>query len=222
MLDERGRVVMSRARNGGSRSFAQCHTCRRATSPWDDEYKKWAYEFAHGLFASPNVGTRNGLAGTLPNVRPGRFARAALAGMVTGAHRLYETHKQFVDDLVKGQPLSIEPDLRFLVGVTNGIDNQTYVGGLHRGMLASIALRPTGEADVTESRSTLSSALHFIPFSLVLVQQDSSPAYPHVDCSEWLRLGVDDVVAELSFHFPGVRLAAAEPLTASDYTLTLV
>ncbi len=193
-----------------------------ATSPWDDEYKKWAYEFANGIFASPNSALAPASPVPCRTSAPAALPAAALAGMANDAHRLYESHKQFVDDLVAGQPLTKDPDLRFLVGVTSGADNRTYIGGLHRGLLATLALHPTGGATITESRSTLSSALHFIPFSLVLVQQDSSPEYPHVDCTEWLRLGVDDVVADLKFAFPGVRLVAAEPQTASDDGPTLV
>lgn len=126
MYNAEGNLVMSRPRSGGIRIWGHCETCRAVTSPWDDEYIGWARMFAGGLLDSPNVGARPGLTGVMPRARPGRFARAAIAGLTTGAEGLHSTHHSFLGDIVAGRQLAGDADLRFLVAVTPTVE-QTYV-----------------------------------------------------------------------------------------------
>lgn len=206
MYDVDGNMLMSRPRGGGIRNWGHCETCRQLTSPWDDDYIGWAHMFAGGLLDSPRVGERTSVAGVMPRARPGRFARAAIAGLTTGAEGLYATHRRFVEDIVAGRPLTGDPDLRFLVAVTPA-EERTYVGGGHRGLAATISVSSSGAAEVTEQKATLSALIHFPPFSLLLVDPETAREYLHVDCTHWLELGVDQVVTDFEFAFPAVRLA---------------
>lgn len=221
MYDAAGNLVMSRPRIGGIRIWGHCETCRRITSPWDDEYIRWAHMFAGGLLDSPRAGARPGLAGKMPRARPGRFARAAIAGLTTVAEGLYSTHHGFVEDVVEGRPLTSDPDLRFLVGVTPAVE-QTYVGGGHRGVAVTISVKPSGAAEVAETKPTLSALIHFPPFSLLLVDPVTAPEYPHVDCTAWLELGVDEVVADFEFALPGVKIVSSMVATAKSFEATVV
>lgn len=221
MYDADNNLVMSRPRSGGIRTWGHCETCRRITSPWDDEYIGWAGFFAGGLLDSPNAGTRPGLTGAMDTARPGRFARAAIAGLTTGAEGLYATHRSFVEDIVAGRTLTADPDLRFLVGVTPAIE-KVYVGGGHRGMEFTISLDPAGPAEVVESKLTLSALIHHPPFSLLLVDPTTGPEYPHVDCTHWLTLDVEEVVTDFQFDFPGVKLSSPVVATAESFAATSV
>lgn len=85
-------LAYGRPRTGGLRIPAHCESCRAQTSPWDDEYIPWAREFAGILVQSEWKGQRTEVSGKLRNVRPGRFIRAALAGMTALAPNLIDTH----------------------------------------------------------------------------------------------------------------------------------
>lgn len=52
------RLVYGRPKSGGAKLYAHCQACRARTSPWDDEYLRWAYTFADNLFRSPGKGQR--------------------------------------------------------------------------------------------------------------------------------------------------------------------
>jgi len=157
----------------------------------------------------------------MPKARPGRFARAAIAGLTTGAEDLHSTHRSFVNDIVAGRPLTADPDLRFLVGVTPAVA-RPYVGGGHRGMAVTISRDPSGAAEVVESKQTLSAVIHHPPFSLLLVDPVTAPEYPHVDCTHWLELGVDDAVTDFEFEFPGVQIVSETVATAESFAATSV
>jgi len=75
---------------------------------------------------------------------------------------------------------------------------------------------------VTESKPTLSALIHFPPFSMLLVDPVTAPEYPHVDCTDWLELGVDEVVADFKFALPGVKLASSLVATAASFEATAV
>ena len=46
------RLAHGRPRLGGASLYAHCEPCRASTSPWDDEYIRWAYSFANVLLNS--------------------------------------------------------------------------------------------------------------------------------------------------------------------------
>ena len=104
MYDAEGNLRRSRSRTGGIRTWGHCEACRRITSPWDDEYIGWAHLFARALLDPPRAGARATIAGKMPTARPGRFARAAIAGLATGAEGLYSTHFEFMEDISKDVP----------------------------------------------------------------------------------------------------------------------
>lgn len=80
------------------------------------------------LAAAPTAGTRTVLVGTFESARPGRFARAAIAGMTAAAERLWSTNPDFVACVRDGELLTVGTDTRFLVGVT-AAEGSGYVGG---------------------------------------------------------------------------------------------
>jgi hypothetical protein len=75
---------------------------------------------------------------------------------------------------------------------------------------------------VTEAKPTLSALIHFPPFGLVLVEPVTAPEYPHLDCTAWLELGVDEVAADFEFAFPGVKLASSIVATPAGFEATVV
>ena len=86
------RLAHGRPRLGGASLYAHCEPCRAATSPWDDEYIRWAYTFAGNLLHSQWKGERTHIEGKLNEVRPGRFIRSALAGMTALTPKLIDSH----------------------------------------------------------------------------------------------------------------------------------
>ena len=63
------RLAHGRPRLGGASLYAHCEPCRAATSPWDDEYIRWAYTFADNLLHSQWKGERTHIEGKLSEVR---------------------------------------------------------------------------------------------------------------------------------------------------------
>ena len=91
MVTDDGLLVLDRARDGGLRLWGHCEPCRRLTSPWDDEYVKWVVQVVRPILHSKHIGIRDGLVGDLQDVRPGRFIRAAAAGLTALAAGLSTT-----------------------------------------------------------------------------------------------------------------------------------
>lgn len=219
MVDGNNNLVLDSGKLGGLSPYGHCEGCRAATSPWDDEYISWAHTITGAIVTSPAVDTRPVLRVAAQEARPGRFARAALAGMTVLAEDLWETHPVFVESVRTGAPLTASTGLRFLVGVTTRVARAEISGG-HGGVLATVPLG--GSVQVPEPRKTLSAMVHFRPFSLVLVDPESAPDYPHVDCTSWLEFGVEDVVAPFALELPCVRIISAIVATAGDYEPALV
>lgn len=219
MVDADDNLVLDSGKLGGLSPYGHCEGCRAATSPWDDEYISWAHTIAGAIVTSKAVDTRPHLRVAAPNARPGRFARAALAGMAVLAENLWKTHPEFVECVRTGRPLTVDTGLRFLVGVTTRVSRAEISGG-HGGVLATLPL--SASMKVPEPRKTLSAMVHFGPFSLVLVDAESAPDYPHVDCTSWLEFGVEDTVAPFALELPCVRIVSAVIATASDYEPALV
>ncbi|VXB70956.1 hypothetical protein PSCLAVI8L_180054 [Pseudoclavibacter sp. 8L] len=96
------RLTYGRAQLGGASRYAHCNACRAITSPWDDEYIRWAHCFAGHLVRSPLKGLRAQIAGELDGVRPGRFIRAALAGMTALTPSLIDSHPDLVRTVREG------------------------------------------------------------------------------------------------------------------------
>jgi hypothetical protein len=202
---------------GGLAPYGHCEECRAATSPWDDEYILWAKSVVKLLVESPDARRRPVVPLSAPEVRPGRFARAALAGMVVLAENLWRTHPAFVESVRTGAPLASDAGMRFLVGVTPW-EERRVIHGCHGRVLASVPLDGSMPA---EPRKTLSAMVQWAPFSLILADSDVAPSFPHVDCTSWLELGVDDV-AEVSMLLPCMRLIGEHGVTARDYEHALV
>jgi len=58
---------------------------------------------------------------------------------------------------------------------------------------------------MTATVPTISAVMHFPPFSLLLADRQLVSSLPHVDCTEWLQLGVEDL-ADVQVVFPVVDL----------------
>lgn len=185
-------LVHGRPRLGGASLYAHCDPCRAATSPWDDEYIRWAYSFANVLLNSPWKGQRTQIEGTLNGVRPGRFIRSALAGMTALAPKLIDSHPELVQAVRQGVP-SLPPDnLRFLMAVAPD-GAAAIVEGAHEGLAVKMSLSDDGNSGwKTETAPTISAVIHFAPFSLLLADRQLVASLPHLDCTDWLNFGVYD------------------------------
>ncbi|TDC47089.1 hypothetical protein E1212_25225 [Jiangella ureilytica] len=212
-------LVLDRGKLGGLALYGHCEDCRAATSPWDDEYIGWARSIADVLLDSEAVGTRPVIQVGAREVRPGRFARSALAGMTVLAENLWQTHPEFVESSRTGAPLTVDAGMRFLVGVTP-LNERAEISGGHGGVLMSVPM--AASADVAEPVMTLSAMVHWPPFSLVLVDARVAPTYPHVDCTSWLEWGVDDIVSPFALELPCVRIVSPIIATGRDYQPAVV
>lgn len=198
-------LVYGRPRLGGANLYAHCEPCRAATSPWDDEYIRWAYSFASVLVNSPWKGERTQIQGTLSGVRPGRFIRSALAGMTALAPKLLDSHPDLVQAVRQGTPSSPPDDLRFLVAVAPDGAAAT-VEGAHEALAVKMSFGDDdGSGWKTETAPTISTVIHFAPFSLLLADRQLAASLPHLDCTEWLELGVDQE-ADVQIVLPVVDL----------------
>lgn len=214
-------LVQDRSRDGGMRVWGHCEDCRSATSPWDDEYILWAKEIGRALVRSPRRGERSALTGSFPTARPGRFVRAALAGMTALAEGLVETHPELVATIRTGALLAARHDVRFLVGVTPATE-RIYVGGGHAGLAVSITLRGPSSTQEDRALPAISAISHFPPLSLLLVAGQTASRYPHTDCTSWLEYGVDDVVESFPIALPAVRLDDGAVIVATPAAFTQV
>lgn len=199
VLSEDDRLVFDRARDGGFRLWGHCESCRRQTSPWDDEYLKWVVQVVHPILRSDHLGLRSGLAGELQDVRPGRFIRAAAAGMTALAEGLLTTHREFVDAVRTGQPWSPVGSMRFLLGVTPSVQRPGLEGG-HQG----VTVLTNGSTE-----PTISAAVHFPPFSILLAEEELVSRLPHADCTAWLTMGVDESHTRFPVELPAVQTRGA-------------
>lgn len=212
-------TLESKARLGGLALYGHCDPCRAATSPWDDEYIDWAKHVLTLLVQSPDARRRATVSLTAPEVRPGRFARAALAGMVVLAEGLWKTHPDFVEAVRTGSLLTEDVGMRFLVGITPW-EERREVHGCHNRVVASLSLNGA-TSSLPEPAKTLSALVQWAPFSLILADSDIAPSFSHVDCTDWLALGVDDV-ADVGMLLPVMRLIGQHGATYRDYEHALV
>lgn len=198
------RLAYGRSRLGGASRYAHCEACRASTSPWDDEYIKWAHCFAGHLVRSEEKGERTHITGELTDVRPGRFIRAAIAGMTVLAPNLIDSDPALVRIVREGIPASPPGDLRFLAAIApNG--TRAHVEGSH-GALALHMSQEGGSGDRRITTTpTVSAVIHFPPFSLLLADRQLVGMFPHADCTEMLELGVDES-AGMSVSLPIVDL----------------
>lgn len=222
-------VERGRAREGGLRVFGHCEACHRATNPWDDEYIAWARGRTAGLVQLARAGKAPHPGGEPVAMqfmgRPGRFIRAALAGMGALAEDLYQTHPDLCTAVRTGQPAEMPTDLRFLIGLTPTVE-RAVVQGLHRGMLVKVPVRqrvirdPVTGLHVVGGRSEPAPAavIHFPPFSLVLVSATVAERYRHADHSDWLKSGADEPPRQVAALWPVVRLRHAQQITCDSFT----
>jgi len=202
-VDSDNMIVQDQKRDGGLHLRAHCEPCRRATSSWDDEYIKWAGTFVKTLVESPLAGQRQSLTGTLVDVRPGRFARAALAGMTALAEGLIDSHPDFVAAIREDQLWAASDGMRLLAAITT--DEQAIVSGGHQGASVSISLDGSTSPKTVP---TLSAVVHLLPFSLVLADASIANNFLHVDCTDWLKYRADDVVHNFDLNLPIVKLSS--------------
>jgi len=204
-------VTPDRGRDGGHRFWGHCETCRRATSPWDDEYISWAWTLAGVLLESPEKGRRAGVSGEFAEARPGRFIRAALAGMTAVAEGLVDSHPELVESLRTGRPGVPTGALRFIAAVTPP-EERSYVGGVHGGLQVAIPLAHDAVPVVAEYRSDPlpSAVIHHPPLSLLLVDEVVADRFPHMDCTQWLTMGIEESVHDFRLTLPAVRLTAPD------------
>lgn len=196
------RLANGRPRLGGASRYAHCQSCRAATSPWDDEYIRWAYAFAHNLLHSQWKGERTYIEGKLSEVRPGRFIRSALAGMTALVPRLIDTHPDLVGAVRQGIPIAPPEDIRFLMAIAPD-KTAAIVEGAHEGVAIQVSSGDGGGS--SRPIPTISAVVHFPPLSLLLADQQLVSSLPHVDCTDFLQFGVDEV-ADVSLVLPVVDL----------------
>jgi hypothetical protein len=199
-------VTLDRARDGGFRVWGHCDDCRRATSPWDNEYITWANALTNSIVSSPHVGRRRSLVGSFPKARPGRFARAAIAGMTALAEGMVDSHPELIAAVRTGTPWEPTDDMRFLAGVTPRIE-RVYAGGGHRGVAVTVPLDSATATGSLIAKPTISAVVHHGPFSLLLVDKEIAPEFPHVDCTDWLAKAVEDEVLNFHLNLPAVKLS---------------
>lgn len=198
------RLVYGRAKLGGANRYAHCEVCRANTSPWDDEYIRWAHCFASHLVWSPSKGQRTHITGELTGVRPGRFIRAAISGMTALAPNLITSRPDLIRLVREGTAVEPPEDIRFLVGVApNG--SQIHVEGSHEALVVRMSHDSENGEWTAATAPAISAVIHFAPFSLILADRQLVDSFPHVDCTEWLQLGVDDL-ANVSVALPVVDL----------------
>ncbi len=197
-------LAYGRAKRGGANRYAHCEVCRASTSPWDDEYIRWAHCFAGHLLRSPWKGQRTHIEGELVDVRPGRFIRAAIAGMTALAPNLIDSHPDLVRIVREGIPMQPPDDIRFLVAVAPN-ESPAHLEGSHD----ALAVRLSQDIQSGEWTSTatpaVSAVIHFPPFSLLLADRQVASSFPHADGTEWLQLGVEES-ANVSLVLPVVEL----------------
>lgn len=195
-----------RSESGGAWRYAHCEACRAKTSPWDDEYIKWAHCFAGHLVTSEDRGERTHIVGELIDVRPGRFIRAAIAGMTVLAPNLIDSDPALVRIVREGIPASPPGDLRFLAAIAPD-KSHVLLEGSH-GASALHVPRGYGRGyGRIATTPTVSAVVHFPPFSLLLADRQLAGTFPHVDCTEMLEFGVDESAA-MSVSLPMVDLHA--------------
>lgn len=189
---------------GGANRYAHCDECRASTSPWDDEYLRWAHCFAGHLVRSPWKGQRTHLTGELVGVRPGRFIRAAIAGMTALTPNLIDSHPDLVRMVRNGTPGQAPSDIRFLAAIApNG--SRAHLEGNHGGVVVRLTQNSENDGWATTTTPSVSTVVHFAPFSLLLADRQLVDLFPHADCTEWLQLGVDEL-ADVSLVLPVVDL----------------
>lgn len=206
-------LVNDRPRDGGNRVWGHCTTCHHATSAFDEEYVAWANAGAAAIVGLARHERPSDTPIRLLGARPGKFIRAALAGMAAVAESLHQTHPALIAAIRSGNAIEPPVDLRFLAGLTPVSDAARVVGG-HRGVLATIPLNgqpvrhPSG-LHVTGgwTEHTPSAVIHWPPFSLVLVHADGAARYPHVDQTDWLRESADADPRDVDLAWPTVRWA---------------
>ncbi|MDO7868178.1 hypothetical protein [Nocardioides jiangxiensis] len=203
MISADQRIELDRGLKGGIRIPAHCEACRSATSPWDDEYIRWAKFWAEGLIRIQGQGA-NGISATIPNARPGRFIRAALSGMSALAERLVETHPAFIAAVLRGEGQPQSNNLRFLMALTP-VQEKVSVGGIHQGWQVHFS---TDGSEVAAPVSAPSAVIHHAPLSLLLVDESTARLYPHVDCTHWLAENAVAVRNDVNLTLPVVRLVS--------------
>lgn len=208
-----------RPRDGGVRTWGHCEDCRVLTSPWDDEYIRWADQIAAVLVTSARRGERSQIIGNFATARPGRFARAALAGMTALAEGLVITHPELVAAIRGVAPSPDRCDMRFLMGVTP-VSERIYVGGGHGGVVVSMSVGGVTGSGEDQSSPTISAISHFPPFSLLFVDHRAATQFPHVDCTSWLDYGVEEAVEDFPLALPAVRLRVGEGLATTPDAFT--
>lgn len=181
------RLAHGRPRLGGASLYAHCEPCRAATSPWDDEYIRWAYTFAGNLLHSQWKGERTHIEGKLNEVRPGRFIRSALAGMTALTPKLIDSHPDLVGAVRHGVAAPAPEGIRLLAAIAPD-GAAAVLEGAHEGLALKLS-RDGGRDDewTTTTTPTISAVIHFPPFSLLLADRQLVSALPHADCTDWLE-----------------------------------
>jgi hypothetical protein len=92
-------------------------------------------------------------------------------------------------------------------------------------MAVAISMQPASEGTPhTSEAPTVSAVVHHPPVSLVLVAAQIAHEFPHVDCTEWLAMGVDEQIPDFQIDLPAVALlpGAAVVATASAFRSVII
>ena len=197
-------LAYGRAKRGGANRYAHCEDCRASTSPWDDEYIRWAHCFAGHLLQSPQQGQRTHIEGELIGVRPGRFIRAAIAGMTALAPNLIDSHPDLVRIVREGIPIQPPDDIRFLLAVAPN-ESPAHVEGSHDALVVRMSQDAQSGEWTSTTTPAVSAVIHFPPFSFLLADRQVASSFPHANGTEWLQLGVEES-ANVSLVLPVVEL----------------
>ena len=96
--------------------------------------------------------------------------------------------------------------IRLLAGVVTGTE-PPVTGGGHGGVAVTLSISNPEQFTSDESSPTISAYIHHFPFSLVLVDESVAGDFPHRDCTDWLRMGVNEAVEPFQLELPAVRVA---------------
>jgi len=140
----------------------------------------------------------------LTDVRPGRFIRAAIAGMTALTPNLIDSHSVLVRAVREGIPIQAPQDMRFLVAIAPD-GSSAHVEGSHEAVVVRMSRDSDSGEWATATTPAASAVIHFAPFSLLLADGQLVDSFLHVDCTEWLQLGVDEI-ANVRIAFPIVDL----------------
>ncbi|CCH70513.1 hypothetical protein BN10_590030 [Phycicoccus elongatus Lp2] len=133
---------------------------------------------------------------------------------------LIDSHSDLVRAVREGIPIQAPQDMRFLVAIAPD-GSSAHVEGSHEALVVRMSQDSESGGWSSTTTPAPSAVIHFPPFSLLLADRQLVGSFPHVDCTDWLELGVDDP-ANVSVALPVVDLpktpSAPVPIAMLQFT----